>query len=196
MGDVAISLQKVHTRPPMRKLVKVGLVSAVLSALLASVVATAGAAPPPPPKFWSASRCENFLLDTYGGPHRPPLATGKGHNFHVGQAICVGTGGPRACRWTTGHRSRLYSEFRVFTRSPLNGGVVRSWTLATRARPGFGPVAHHAGDQYAGWPPDFYMSRTTLLASDATSARFRSIVAPIAARITQHGNASGCTGGS
>ena len=156
---------------------------------------SAGAAPPPPPEFWTASRCERVLLDIYGGPHAPGLTTGNGHHFHIAQAICVGSGGSRACRWTTGHRSRLYSEFTVFTRSPLNGGVVRSWTLATRAGHGLAPVAHHAGDQYVGWPPDFYMSRTTLLATDATAARFRSIVAPIAARLRQQEKAAGCTGG-
>ena len=126
----------------------------------------------------------------------PGLSTGNGHHFHIAQAICVGSGGPLACRWTTGHRSRLYPEFRVFTRSPLNGGVVRAWTLATRAGHGLSPVAQHAGDQYAGWPPDFYMSRTTLLGTDATPTRFRSIVAPIAARLRQQEKATGCTGGS
>ena len=32
------------------------------------------------------------------------------------QVLCVGTGGPSACRWTSGHRVRLYSEFTVFAR--------------------------------------------------------------------------------
>ena len=155
------------------------------------VSASVGAAPPPP-KFWTASRCEQVLLDFYRGPHAARLSTGNGHNFGLGQAICVGSGGPHACRWTTGHRSRLYSEFRVFTRSPLNGGVVRSWTLATRAGHGLVAVAHRA----VPFLPDFYMSRTKLLASDATPARFRSVVAPIAARLTRQENASGCTGAS
>ena len=83
----------------------------------------------------------------------------------------------------------------MVARSPLNGGVVRSWTLATRVGNGLVPVAHHGGEQYAGWPPDFYMSRTNQLATHATSARFRSIVAPITARLTQQENATGCTGG-
>jgi len=157
------------------------------------VSASVGAAPPPPPKFWTASHCERVLLDICGGPQAPALTTGNGHSFHIGQVICAGSGGPHACRWTTGHHSRLYSEFRVFTRSPLNGGVARAWTLATRAGHRLSPVWHRAGDQYAGWPPDFYMSRTKLLASDP--ARFRSIVAPIAARLRQQENASGCTGG-
>jgi hypothetical protein len=164
----------------------------------------AAAVPQPPPKFWSSDRCERVLLGVYGYAARMPpggsggfpLPDGNGHSFHVGQAICVGSGGADACRWTTGHRSRLYSEFTVFTRSPLNGGVVRSWTLATRAGHGRVPIAHHAGDQYVGWPPDFYMSRTKLLATDATSARFRSIVAPIAARVTQQENTTGCTSAS
>jgi hypothetical protein len=165
----------------------------VLCSLVLLAAGQAGAAPPPP-KFWTASRCERVLLDNYGGPTSSALPNGNGQSFHIGQVICVGSGGPHACRWTTGHRSRLYSEFAVFTRSPLNGGVVRSWTLATRTGHGLVPVAHHAGDKYVGWPPDFYMSRTKLFATDATAARFRSIVAPIAARLTQRENATGCTG--
>ena len=150
----------------------------------------AAAVPQPPPKFWSPGRCERVLLGVFGYASLPD---GNGHYFRVGQAICVGSGGADACRWTTGHRSRLYSEFWVFTRSPLNGGVVRSWTLATRAGQRVVPVTHHYGDHYVGWPPDFYMSRTKLLATEATSARFRSIVAPIAARVVQQEKATGCT---
>ena len=171
----------------------------------------AGAAPKPPPQFWSAGRCERVLLGVYGYSPRLappsvrhqlsgasggfPLPTGDGNSFHVGQAICIGSGGPLACRWTTAHRARLYSEFSVFTRSPLNGGAVRAWTLATRAGHGFAPIAHHAGDQYAGWPPDFFMSRVGLLAAHATAARFRTIVAPITARLIQQETTTSCSGG-
>lgn len=168
----------------------------VLCSLGLLVSGWAGAVPKPPPKFWSPGHCEQVLLGVYGGPTFGfPLPDGDGHNFHIGEAICVGSGGPPACRWTTGHRSRLYAEFRVFARSRLNGGVVRSWTLATRVGHGLVPVSHRAGDQYAGWPPDFYMSRTNLLATHATVARFRSIIAPIATRAAQQENATGCTGG-
>jgi hypothetical protein len=160
-----------------------------------SMAAWAGAVPKPPPKFWSRGHCEQVLLGVYGGPTSGfPLPDGDGHNFHTGEAICVGSGGPLACRWTTGQRSRFYAKFTVFARSPLNGGVVRSWTLATRVGPGLAPISHHAGDQYAGWPPDFYMSRTTLLATDVAPTHFRSIVAPIAAHAAQQENATGCTG--
>ena len=154
------------------------------------MAASASAVPKPPPKFWSSTRCERVLLGVYA---RRGLPTGDGHHFGIAQAICVGSGGPHACRWT-GHRSRLYAHFTVFTRSDLNGGVVRSWTLATRADSGLVPVARHAGDQYEGWPPDFHMSRVKLLATETSPARFRSIVAPLAARVTQQENASGCTG--
>ena len=125
------------------------------------------------------------------------LPTADGHRFHVGQRVCVGTGGPHTCKWTTGYRSRLYSEFTVFTRSRHIGGVVRSWTLATRAGHGLVGMWHRAMDWDAGWPPDFYMSPTSvnLLATNAAPARFRSIVAPMADRLTQQENATGCTGG-
>ena len=172
----------------MRRVATVGLPSVLLASM---VVATAAAAPPPPPKFWSLAHCERVMAwhRSYG-PSR--------------QVICVGTGGPSACRWTSGQRARLYSEFRVFTRYRrtnvrgvgLEPGVVRSVTLSTRARPGFVPVRRHLGDQYIGWPADFFTAHRRLLATHASPARFRSIVAPIAIRLTQQENASGCTGRS
>jgi len=171
----------------------------VLCSLGLLVSGSAGAVPKPPPKFWGVSRCEHVLLGVYGyaSPVVPAgygLPTGDGHSsFHPDRAICVGSGGPHDCRWTSGHRFRLYSQFTVFARSP-GGGVVRSWTLATRAGPGLSPVRHHYGNH--GWPPDFYMSRVKLLATDATPERFHSIVAPLAARVARQENATGCTGGS
>jgi hypothetical protein len=156
----------------------------VLGFILAG--ASAGAVPKPPPEFWSPARCERAMLDR---PLAPPQ-----------QVVCVGTGGPSACRWTTGHRVRLFSEFMVFMRhrysageglGPHNG-VVRSFTLATRARPGFHGVVSHWGDQYAAWPADFFKRHVTRLANNATAAEFRSIVEPIAAHLTRHENATGC----
>ena len=156
---------------------------------------SAGAVPKPPPKFWSATRCEHVLLTVYGGPTFGfPLPAADGHVFHVGQALCVGSGGPNACRWTSGRRTRLFAEFAVFTHSRLNGGIVRSWTLDTRAGPGLVPVRHHAGDRYAGWPADFYMSSVEVIATGAAPARFRSIVVPIAAQLAERENATGCAG--
>ena len=162
------------------------------------LIGSAGGVPKPPPKFWSATRCERTVLHVSGGvpPTRGfPLPDSNGHRFHVSQAICVGSGGPHACRWTAGHRSRIYSEFRVFTRSPLNGGIARSFTLATRTSVGFLPVQPHGGDKYVGWPPDFYVSSTRLVTTRATPARFRRNVAPIAARLRQQDNATGCAVG-
>ena len=156
----------------------------------------------PPPKYWSVGRCERVLLDIYGYGSRVPgagegLSTGqpgRAEGFHPSQVICVGSGGSRACRWTTGHRARLFAEFTVFARSPGNGGVVRSFTLATRVRPGYSRAIHHWGNRYIGQPADFYMSRTKLLATHANAARFRSLVAPIVASLTQRANASSCAG--
>lgn len=166
----------------------------VLLSLVLLAAGSAGAAPKPPPKFWSVSRCERTL-------HR--YAYGEGgitadqHGFHFGPVICVGGGGPSTCRWTVGHRARLYSQFTVFTRSPYQGGDVRSFTVATRGGPGLVRQGHHAGDQYVGWPADYYMSPASvrLLATDATPARFRSLVAPIVASLTKREDATGCTGG-
>lgn len=152
------------------------------------VVASAAAVPKPPPKYWSPARCERAMEDR---PLAPP-----------GQVVCVGTGGPQRCRWTSGKRARLYSEFTVFMRhgyayvEGLGGhnGVVRSFTLATRARPGFHRIVSHWGDQYTGWPADFFKRHVAVLATNATPAEFRSIVAPISARLGRQENATGCMG--
>jgi len=150
---------------------------------------SAGAVPKPAPKFWSPARCERAMLDR---PLTPPA-----------QVICVGSGGRSRCRWTSGRRARLYSEFTVFTRyrhTNVRGvgfepGVVRSFTLATRPRPGFSRVVSHWGDQYVGWPADFYRAHVRVLATGASPGKFRSIVAPIAARMTEEEQSGGCTGG-
>ncbi len=160
----------------------------VVWALGLLVVGAAGAVPKPQPRFWSVARCERVMLEG-----RPLIR----------QVMCVASGEPATCRWTTGHRVRLYSEFTVFTRnrqryvagSGLEPGVVRSFTLATRSHPGFVRIVHHYGDQYAGWPADFFMHHVRLLATHVPPPRFRSTVAPIAARLTQGQSATGCTGG-
>jgi len=187
--------QKHQQRPRLsNRTLKPSLATLVLLSLASGVAASADAAtpPPPPPKFWTANRCERTLLryPDEGG------STVDGYGFHVGLAICVGTGGPHACKWTTVQRSRLYSQFTVFSRSRYVGGTVRSFTLTTRGGPGLVANRHHAGDQYVGWPADYYMSPASVrqLATNTTPARFRSIVAPLAAHLTRQENATACTG--
>jgi hypothetical protein len=51
------------------------------------------------------------------------------------------------------------------------------------------------GDEYVGWPPDFYIHHVRLLATHVASARFPSFVAPIAAGLMQAQNTTNCTGG-
>jgi hypothetical protein len=170
------------------------LATLVLLSLGLGAAASADAATPPPapPKFWTANRCERTLLryPAEGG------STADGYGFHVGLAICVGTGGPNACKWTTDHRSRLYSQFTVFSRSRYVGGTVRTFTLTTRGGPGLVREGHHAGDQFVGWPADYYMSPASVrqLATSTTPARFHSIVTPLAAHLTRQENATACTG--
>jgi len=72
-------------------------------------------------------------------------------------------------------------------------GVVRSFTLATRARPGFTRVYHLFGDSYAGWPPDFYMGHVRLVATHVPAVRFHAVVAPLAARFAQSATTTNCT---
>jgi hypothetical protein len=160
----------------------------LLFGLVLLMAASAAAAPKPPPEFWSPARCERVL------PKQHPL---------IRQVICVGSGGPGSCRWTSGERARLYSELTVFAwyrqanftslgMSGLEPGVVRSFTLATRARPGFGRIVHHYGDGYAGWPADFFMGHVRLLATHVAPARFHSTFAPVAARLRHQNEATGC----
>ena len=160
--------------------------------LLAAGWADALPKPPPPPKFWSTSHCERVLH--VQGDDR--VVTAQGDGFHVGLRVCVGMGAPQACKWTADHRSRLYSRFLVFSRSRYVGGIVRSWTLATRGGAGLVAVRRHGGEAYVGWPADFYTSPSSVkvLAPNASAARFRSIVAPLAARVREQENATGCTG--
>ena len=166
----------------------------VLFSLVLPTAAPAGAVPKPPPRFWGVSRCER-TLHLYGD--REGGLTVDGHGFHYRLVICVGSGGPSTCRWTVNHQARLFSQFRVFTRSPYQSGDVRSFTLATRGGPGLVREGHHAGDRYVGWPADYYMSPASvrLLATDATLARFRSLVAPLVARLAKREDAIGCTVG-
>ncbi len=158
----------------------------VVSLLLVS--AQWAAAAPPPPKFWTVSRCEQaFLAHDYG------LPTAEGYHFHVGQTICVGTGGPRACEPTADGHSRLYSEFSVFARTHI-GGLVRSFSIDTRAGDGLVPTRRN--DPGGPRRPDFYMSPASvrLLATKTTPARFKTIVAPQAASLAHEENATGCIG--
>ena len=85
----------------------------VLCSLVLVTAGWAGAAPPPPPaKFWSVSRCERVLQ-----AHDYALPTADGHRFHVGQRVCVGTGGPHTCEWTSDHASPLLGVHRVYALS-------------------------------------------------------------------------------
>lgn len=151
----------------------------------------AGAAPPPPPKFWTASHCERVLH-----AHDDGGLTEEGYRFHIGLAICVGTTGQHTCTWASDHRSRLYSQFTVFSRARYVGGVIRSFTLATRAGHGFVREIHSIY-HHAGWPGDYYMSPASvrLLTTNSTPAGFRSIVARLAAQLIQQQNATSCSSG-
>ena len=160
-----------------------------LCGLCLLVIGSAGAVPKPPPRYWSAARCERVLPREHPG---------------IREVICVGSGGESSCRWTTGHRVRLYSVLRVFAwyrqanfsslgMRGLEPGVVRSFTLATRARPGFGRIVHHYGDGYIGWPADFYMGQVRLVGRYVSAVRFRAFVAPLAARLAQRAKTTNCT---
>jgi len=170
------------------------LISALVASLvLGSLVAAgaAGAVPKPPPRFWSAARCERVL------PELHPKA--------FQQVICVGSGGPSSCRWSAGQSTRLYSQLTVFAwvrhanfstlgMHTVEPGVVRSFTLATRARPGFARIVYLGGDAFAGWPPQFYMGRVRLLGTHVNKHAFGGFVAMRVAELAARERTISCTG--
>lgn len=99
---------------------------------------------------------------------------------------------------------RLYSQLRVFAwyrhanfsslgMTGLEPGVVRSFTLATRARPGFGRIVHLYGDAWAGWPADFYMAHVRLLGIHVNKHAFGAFVATRVAKLADHEQTISCT---
>jgi hypothetical protein len=159
----------------------------VIGGLLAA--GSAGAVPKPSPGFWSAAYCERVLLKEHPG---------------IRQVICVGSGGPSSCHWTSGHGGRLYSQLRVFAwyrhanfstlgMTGLEPGVVRSFTLATRARPGFARIVHRYGDAWEGWPADFYMAHVRLLGTHVNKNAFGAFVATRVAKLADHEQTVRCT---
>jgi hypothetical protein len=168
-------------------------ISLPVAALVLGVVfaaAAVGAVPKAPPSFWSPARCERVL------PEEHPK---------MQQVVCVGSGGPSSCRWTNGHRARLYSQLTVFAWNQhanfttlgmhsVEPGVVRSFTLATRARPGFARIVHAYGDAYVDWPADFYMAHVRLLGTHVNKHAFGAFVAARAARLADHELSINCAG--
>ena len=149
------------------------------------------AVPKPPPRFWTTTRCERML------PELHPKA--------FQQVICVGSGGPSNCRWSDGQRSRLYSQLTVFAwvrhanfttlgMHTVEPGVVRSFTLATRARPGFARIVYGGGDAFAGWPAQFYMARVRLLGTHVNKHAFGGFVAMKVAKLAALERTVRCTG--
>ncbi len=166
------------------------LVATVLGCFVGSVVVgSAGAVPKPAPRFWSTYTCEQRLLNDHPG---------------IGQVVCVGSGGPSSCRWTSDHRVRRFSQLRVFAwyrhanfsslgMTGLEPGVVRSFTLATRARPGFARIVHRYGDAYEGWPTDFWMAHVRLVGTHIHEHAFGAYVAPRIAKLEHQEQTVNCS---
>lgn len=98
---------------------------------------------------------------------------------------------------------RLYSQMRVFAwyrqanfsslgMTGLEPGVVRSFTLATRARPGFARIVHRYGDGTEGWPADFYMAHVRLLGTHVNTHAFAAFVARPVAQLEQRASTTNC----
>jgi hypothetical protein len=153
------------------------------------VVGSAAAVPKPSPRFWSVDYCERVLPKEHPG---------------IRQIICVGDGGPAACRWTSGHRGRVFSQLRVFAwyrhanfsslgMTDVESGVIRSFALATRAQPGFTRIVHLYGDAYEGWPADFWMGHVRLLGTHVNKHAFGAFVAATVAKLAAHERTVNCS---
>lgn len=154
-----------------------------------TVVGSAAAVPKPSPRFWSVAYCQREL------PKEHPA---------IRQIVCVGSGGPASCRWTTGRRGRIYSQLTVFAwyrhanfstlgMTAVEPGVVRSFTLATRAQPGFARIVHRFGDAYEGWPADFWMAHVRLVGTHVNKHAFGAFVAARVAKLTDHEQTVNCS---
>ena len=86
-----------------------------------------------------------------------------------------------------------HANFSSLGMHDVEPGVVRSFTLATRARPGFTRVYHLYGDAYAGWPPDFYMAHVRLLGTHVNKHAFGAFVAKPVAKLAQRASTTNCT---
>jgi hypothetical protein len=86
-----------------------------------------------------------------------------------------------------------HANFTTFGMHDVEPGVVCSFTLATRARPGFARIVHRYGDAWSGWPADFYMGQVRLVGTHVSAVRFRAVVAPLAARLAQRAETTNCT---
>jgi len=73
-------------------------------------------------------------------------------------------------------------------------GVVRSFALATRARPGFARIVHAYGDEYVGWPADFYMADVRLLGTHVNKHAFGAFVSTRTAKLADNEQTINCTG--
>ena len=153
------------------------------------VVGSVGAVPTPSPRFWSVAYCERQL------PKEHPA---------IRQIVCVGSGEPARCRWTTGHSGRVYSQLTVFAwyrhanfstlgMTGVEPGVVRSFTLATRAQPGFARIVHRYGDAYEGWPADFWMGHVRLVGTHVNKHAFGAFVAAKVSKLASHEKAVNCS---
>jgi hypothetical protein len=129
--------------------------------------------------YWTPSFCEHQTVSHL-------IQTTSHHNFRPAESICIGNGGQRTCKWSTGSHSRLYSEFTAYTRSPI-GGVVRSFTLDTHGGHGVPAWGKKSSD-----PPPFYVSRVKLIATAASPTQFRTMVKPLAAKLRKQQTAKGC----
>ena len=134
------------------------------SLVLLAAPCAAAAPPPPPPKFWTVSRCERAFL-----AHDRRLPTADGHGFHVGQLSVSAWADGRRVSWrpTTGLASTRSSACsRVLVTSAASFARSRSPPAAATASSG---SCITRGDQYVGWPADFYMSPVSvrLLAPNA-----------------------------
>lgn len=139
----------------------------IVLALLCATTASAHAASTRvnSPWYWTSGVCKSVLQSS-------GMQLADGRTFNVAKAFCVGKGGLKTCQWSSGHRTRLYTDFYAFARS--YDGVVRTFQLRT-----------HGKDDYRSWD-------IKALGREPNAQKFSDFVAPLAAALAQQELTKGC----
>lgn len=141
------------------------LAAVTLTVVLTPAAAQASSGSAATDWYWTPGLCKSELKH-YG------TALADGRTFYNANAYCVGMGGATTCEWSSGHRYRLYKQFTVFVRA--FDGTVRSFMLAPAAK------------------DDYRATDIKALGHVASSAKFDSFVAPLAAAAARSQQQKGC----
>jgi len=138
----------------------------IVAAAIFVVTPTSAARAGTPTKwYWTAGLCKS-RLNHYG------IRLGDGRTFYNANEYCVGIGGLSTCEWSSGYRTRLYTQFAAFVRA--YDGTVRAFTLIPT-----GKVA-------------FRIEKVRALGHEPSSPTFDAYISPIATALARIEQQRGC----